>query len=410
MLKGDLAVTPLPAVLGQLAEGAATGCLRILDPVGEEAKVYLRGGQVYAALVPGRRPQLGSRLVSSGALAPEALAEALEAQRTELQGWRLGELLVHLGYVDQSLVEAFVHEQVLAATGDLASWSAGTWRFRPNERTREDVAPPLDVPTLLAAVAHRSASWQELVAVVDGPDAVPVLSASGGGSSETTVGADAWSLLCKVDGVRTVGELARDCGFTLYEAGQTVYELVQAGLVDMDDAAAPEAEAPSFLPGDLASRLSSALGAPAPAAAEAPVDMAALISSALRQPAEDPLDQVSAALSALLGPAPSAEDAFVVPARRASAPLTPEQQAAAAAREEKAARDQLRRSRDAAELAAAQAELEADRAAAQEQHQAELGPDHVAPVVDLQAAREAARVEAERAAEEQARAQAEAER
>ena len=28
--------------------------------------------------------------------------KALEIQRTELQGWRLGELLVHLGYVDQS--------------------------------------------------------------------------------------------------------------------------------------------------------------------------------------------------------------------------------------------------------------------------------------------------------------------
>ena len=30
-----------------------------------------------------------------------SLAEALEVQRTELQGWRLGELLVHLGFVDR---------------------------------------------------------------------------------------------------------------------------------------------------------------------------------------------------------------------------------------------------------------------------------------------------------------------
>ena len=43
---------------------------------------------------------LGVRLMSRGALTPEALAEALEIQRTELQGWRLGELLVHLGYVE----------------------------------------------------------------------------------------------------------------------------------------------------------------------------------------------------------------------------------------------------------------------------------------------------------------------
>ncbi|MCW2606101.1 MAG: hypothetical protein JWO60_794, partial [Frankiales bacterium] len=410
MLKGDLAQTALPDVLTSLAEGSATGCLRIVDPVGEEAKLYLRGGQVYGAVVPGRRPQLGSRLVSSGALAPEALADALEAQRTELQGWRLGELLVHLGYVDQTVVEAFVHEQVLASTCDLVAWSAGTWRFRPNEKTREDVAPPLDVPTLLAAVAHRTATWASMVEVVDGPDAVPVLSASGGGSSEMAVGADAWSLLCKVDGVRTVAELARDCGFTLYEAGQTVVELVEAGLVEVEAAEAePEPEAPtaSFLPASLASRLTAAFAPAAePVDEPAPVDVAALITSALREPAADPLDQVSSALSAALGPAPSDEGAFVVPARRTRA-LTPEQEQAAAAREEKASRDRARRARDAAELAAAQAELEADRLAAAQASEEALGEDHVAPVVDLATARrEAARVEGERLAAEVAAAEA----
>ena len=105
MLKGDLATTALPEVLRQLADGAATGCLHLVDKSrpddADEAKVYLRGGSVYAVSVPsstsGSRPTLGARLVTSGALGPEALAEALEAQRTELQGWRLGELLVHLG-------------------------------------------------------------------------------------------------------------------------------------------------------------------------------------------------------------------------------------------------------------------------------------------------------------------------
>ncbi|MBW3629952.1 MAG: DNA mismatch repair endonuclease MutL [Gemmatimonadetes bacterium] len=48
MLKGDLASTPLPQVLRQLADGAATGCLNILDGAGESAKVYLRGGRVDA--------------------------------------------------------------------------------------------------------------------------------------------------------------------------------------------------------------------------------------------------------------------------------------------------------------------------------------------------------------------------
>ena len=80
MLKGDLASTPLPNLLEQFAEGVATGCLHVLDPAGEEAKVYLRGGRVYAVVVPGHRPQLGARLVSSGDLAPEALGDHLRLQ------------------------------------------------------------------------------------------------------------------------------------------------------------------------------------------------------------------------------------------------------------------------------------------------------------------------------------------
>src|SRR5205085_3071800 len=98
---------------------------------------------------------LGVRLMSSGALTPEALAEALEAQREELQGWRLGELLVHLGYVDREVVEAFVAETVRDAMSDLVRWQTGRWRFRKAERTREDVATPTTVDELLAAVSRR---------------------------------------------------------------------------------------------------------------------------------------------------------------------------------------------------------------------------------------------------------------
>src|SRR3954467_5570158 len=149
VLKGDLTTTPLAPLLLQLADEEATGCLHISDAEGDEALAYFKVGLVYAVSVPGRRPQLGAKLVSSGALAPEALADALEAQRTELQGWRLGELLVHLGYVAQAVCEAFVKEQVQDSVWDLIRWPEGKWRFRKNEKTREDVAPPMAVTDLL---------------------------------------------------------------------------------------------------------------------------------------------------------------------------------------------------------------------------------------------------------------------
>jgi hypothetical protein len=204
-------------------------------PGGEAAQVYLRGGGVYAVVAPGKRPELGDRLVTSGALAPEALGEALEAQRTELQGWRLGELLVHLSYVDQAVVEDFVHEQIRATLSDLLGWQHASWKFRVNQRTRDDVVPPVPVEVLLHELSVRQADMAAMRQVLHGPDAVPSLSAADTASGETEIDADAWSLLCKVDGTRSVADLARDCGFTMYEAGLVVVALVQAGLLEVEE-------------------------------------------------------------------------------------------------------------------------------------------------------------------------------
>jgi len=201
VLRGDLSVEPLPVVLVQLAAGAATGCLHLQDLAGAPAAVYLRSGCVYSVSAPGRQPQLSTRLLTSGATG------------------------------SAELVEAFVAEQVLASVSGLLTWTAGSWRFRVNERTHDDVARPVPVVGLLAEVGRRGAVWAGLAPVVHGAAAVVALSAAGGSADELAIDADAWSLLCRVDGARTLGELAHDCGLTLYEAGQIAHALVVAGLV-----------------------------------------------------------------------------------------------------------------------------------------------------------------------------------
>ena len=459
MLKGDLTSTPLAPLLVQLAEDEATGCLHITDAEAEEALVFFKNGLVYAVTVPGRRPQLGAKLVSSGALAPEALADALEAQRTELQGWRLGELLVHLGYVDQPVVEAFVKEQVRDALWDLIKWTEGRWKFRKNEKTREDVAPPVPVTDLFHNLLERGVEWETISEVVHGPTAVPMLSTRGGGVTETTLDPDAWSMLCKIDGERTVAELARDCGYTMFEAGHVLVTLVNAGLVEIEedvedfDNTSPEEvveEVDSELYG--AGSVSSALAADARHAAEAAVGdgFAALarvvseVASGVRgEPAPEPeietmsqislrpgkdssfaasIARVSEALSDVLGPAPTFVDPFDVPQRKgrkkaevqAPIPRTPEEQRKIRARQAAAA-----------ELAAAHALAEALRTA-QAQEAAAVAAESADPpvedgaeVVDLAKVRreaaaatkaEAARAEAERLAAEEEAARQEAAR
>jgi hypothetical protein len=446
MLKGDLASTPLAPLLVQLAEDLSTGCLHISAVEGDDALVYYKNGLVYAVAVPGHRPQLGAKLVSSGALAPEALADALEAQRTELQGWRLGELLVHLGYVDQPVVEAFVKEQVHDALWDLIKWVDGRWKFRKAEKTREDVAPPMAVADLLADLRERGYEWQTISTVVHGPAAVPVLSVRGGGEPETTLDPDAWSMLCKIDGARTVADLARDCGYTLFEAGQVLVALVNAGLVDIEEdlEVVPEPAADGVAADDErygANSVSSALTADAADARSAAsaeeivgddsfADLARLVTevaaSVRDEEAVQPtpvvelpsrvqinagndesfaasIARVSEALSDVLGPPPETHDPFEVPSElriRRKKPIV--------ASEEEARRTRARQAA-AAELAAAHALAEALHTAQRDRTPApaaEPEPE-VANVVDLAAVRREA--EAERLAAEQEAARVAAE-
>ena len=169
MPEGALLTHTVEAVLQDLAASGATGCLLVRDQEGDEAEVFLRDGEVYAVSVPGRRVMLGVRLMSRGALTPEALAEALEIQRTELQGWRLGELLVHLGYVELSVVEEFVVEHLKDALADLLGWPVAAWKFRKNKKTRQDVAPPTPVSALFDELRHRATTWETILAATGGP-------------------------------------------------------------------------------------------------------------------------------------------------------------------------------------------------------------------------------------------------
>ena len=367
MFSGDLATTPLPDVLRALAADRATGCLRV-DAPGGTGLVYLKVGQVYGASAPDRRPALGSRLISSGALVPEDLAEALEVQRLELQGWRLGELLVHLGFVERPVVEAYVVEQLRDAVTDLAQLPFGAFRFRKGERTRTDVAPARDVETLLDEVSSRVEHWHDLARTVRGPLAVPVLSAGDATAQAVHLRTESLALLGKVDGARTLADLARDCGFTLHEAGQLVHELVEMGLLDVHDPDGEPAEADEGV-------------AEAGSDAEEDDDFGRSVR------------RVSEALSAVLGARPVDDDPYAVPERAvrertwAPGPETREDPAAAARRASREAAS--------AELAQAHATALAQQGppphdTGQEVPPQEVPPQEVAPqqaVVDLEARR-----------------------
>lgn len=116
----------------------------------------------------------------------------------------------------------------------LLQWPAGTWRLRLHERSD---AGHVGVDLLA-----------ELTGGLPGPGVVPSLSA-GEARSEVVLDSDAWSMLGRVDGVRTVAELARAQGLTTYAAAHLVDALVAAGVVDLTHAR-PALAAPADVRGE----------------------------------------------------------------------------------------------------------------------------------------------------------------
>lgn len=244
MQSGDLADGCLGDVLRSHAADAATGGLHVRragdGTTQRDAVLYLKDGALYAATSPGPRPLLGVRLVAAGAVTREALQEALESQAGDLAGWRLGELLVHLGYVEPDIVTEFVIEQMLDTVGEVVSWPDGTWRFRKGEHTRGSNDFALDVNAVLAHVAKRLEHLTTLAAA-GSADSVPIRLSYDSELVSAQIPL-AQTLLSVIDGNRTISELAVRCGLTTFEAGQVLALLVESGAVELREQ--PPAEVP----------------------------------------------------------------------------------------------------------------------------------------------------------------------
>ncbi len=138
----------VPALLSAAHE-RATGELSTVLPGGDSARIFIDQGQVYSVVVRDGGRSIGERLIAAGALEAMDLELALAAQNSDVPGWRIGELVVHLGYVGSAQVRACLTEQMQEMLGWLLSQPPTEWRMRPGSRMRATFATPLDVPPLL---------------------------------------------------------------------------------------------------------------------------------------------------------------------------------------------------------------------------------------------------------------------
>jgi DNA-binding MarR family transcriptional regulator len=143
-----------------------------------------------------------------------------------------------------------VHAEVGDVVGDeavhvLASWSSGDFRFEPAEET-DRVSIHKSNARLLMEAAHQHDEWRVLSRKVPGLDSVPTLASPDAGRP-VTLSPTEWSLIVRIDGKKSVRELAKESGSSSFDVAKTLYGLVTADLVEM--LAPPRERTPSD-PGD----------------------------------------------------------------------------------------------------------------------------------------------------------------
>jgi hypothetical protein len=129
-----------------------------------------------------------------------------------------------------------VHARLGDLTGEeaiyaLAIWSSGDFQFTPNEEP-DSVTIEKSNTSLLMEAARRLDEWKVLSRKIPGVDYVPALILRDT-AEPVTLSPIEWNVVTRIDGKKTIEELARAVQFSSFETAKVLYGLITSGLVEM---------------------------------------------------------------------------------------------------------------------------------------------------------------------------------
>jgi hypothetical protein len=193
-----------------------------------------------------------------------------------LRGAERGSIYLRNGRIVHAEVDGVSGEEAVYA---LAIWSTGDFQFTPGKEI-ETVTIDKTNTSLLMEAARRLDEWKVLARKIPGVDHIPVLKPRELGEP-VTLSPPEWNLVIRIDGRKTVEELARATSSNSFDTAKVLYGLVTSDLVDMrpgnpaaraaasaSDAPLPprESSAPRPMPSPPATGASAAASAPRGAA------------------------------------------------------------------------------------------------------------------------------------------------
>jgi hypothetical protein len=129
-----------------------------------------------------------------------------------------------------------VHARLADLTGEeaiyaLAIWSSGDFQFTPGEEADTATIQKSNTSLLMEA-ARRLDEWKVLSRKIPGVDHVPVL-VPRETPEPVTLSPVEWNVLIKIDGRKSIEELARVLDSSSFDTSKILYGLVTGGLIEI---------------------------------------------------------------------------------------------------------------------------------------------------------------------------------
>jgi len=204
-----------------------------------------------------------------------------------------GEIYLNDGQIVHAQLDDISGEEAVYA---LAIWNRGEFRFDPGAPVPQRTITKSNTNLLMEA-ARRLDEWRVLSKKIPSTELVPEFVVLEGREGQINLNTSEWLILSKIDGTRSIKQIAGSCRLSTFDAAKILYGLVATGLLRLKE---PPAGARSARASQPATGATAVLDSSDTAAAAAPA----------RPPAARP----PAAQPAPVVPAPPQPEATATPA------------------------------------------------------------------------------------------------
>lgn len=262
-LKGNLRDFSLHQLLNLINLAHKTGALTVKPEKAANssnghsapAALFFREGRLIHAFYEGKPARLTDVLVQVGRLTPEQAQAVRQRSRIDTDK-ELGLLLIHNGFLSQNDIIQGVRGYLLETVYHLFTWSAGDFRFEPNELPPEErITVPLSLENVILEGNRRQQEWERLLDEIPDLDVSLRFAERPSHIRNISLTREEWQVISFINARNTIRQIGEYLMLDEFQIRRVTHGLKQNGLIELTQSPRAEPAIPKApLPGVKLSR------------------------------------------------------------------------------------------------------------------------------------------------------------